>query len=149
MNKMYKGLAVCAFCGLLGLPAAAQQDPHSNVFMGGTKPDKSKAAKTRSVKGTVTDVNGQPLPHALVTLTNEDSHVKLTFITKEDGRYNFDDLSFTTDYKLIAQYKTGRSPERTLSQYDHTPNVVRILTVDEPDSAPSAADTQSAQKKQQ
>lgn len=139
-------LAVCALAAILSVAAGAQQsDPHSNVFLGGAKPDKHKASKTRAVKGMVTDVNGQPLPHALVTLTNEDTHVKLTFVTKEDGRYNFDGLSFTTDYKLIAQYKAGKSPERTLSQYDHTPSVVRILTVDEPN--PAQSDTQTAQKR--
>lgn len=143
---MCKGLIVCAAAALLCLGAPAQQtDPHSNVFLGGTKPDKHRASKTRAVKGMVTDVNGQPLPRALVTLTNEDTHVRLTFVTKEDGRYNFDGLSFDSDYKLSAQYKTGKSPERTLSQYDRTPNVVRILTVDEPTPAPQG-DTQSAQQ---
>jgi hypothetical protein len=126
--------------------AAAQADPRGNVILGnGDRPKKEKTPTSRSVKGKVTDAGGKPLDNAVVTLINEDTHVSLTFFTKQGGQYYFDDLKFTTDYKLVAQYKAGKSEVRTLSQYDHQPNIVRILEVDQPASADKPAET--AQKK--
>jgi hypothetical protein len=122
--------------------AAAQADPRGNVILGnGDRPKKDKVATSRSVKGKVTDASGKPLDNAVVTLTNEDTHVSLTFFTKQGGQYYFDDLKFTTDYKLMAQYKAGKSEVRTLSQYDHQPNIVRILEVDQPASGDKPAET--------
>ncbi|MDQ2774739.1 MAG: carboxypeptidase-like regulatory domain-containing protein, partial [Acidobacteriota bacterium] len=109
----------------------AQQttDPNGNVFMGGPKYKKDKTPTSRFLKGTVTDDAGKPLAGALVTLTNETTKDQLTFITKQGGRYNFSDLSFTTDYEVIARFKDMQSEPRKLSQYDHTANIVRILAV--------------------
>ena len=65
-----------------------------------------------------------------MTLTDLKSKEKKTFITKNDGRYNFDGLSFTVDYELAAQFKDEHSELRKLSQYDHSANIVRILEVE-------------------
>jgi Carboxypeptidase regulatory-like domain len=86
----------------------------------------------------VVDDNGQPLEGALVTLTDGKTHIKTTAITKKDGRYNFDALSFNIDYDLQARYKDLLSSPRKLSQYDHNANVVRILEVTS--DAPTAAE---------
>jgi Carboxypeptidase regulatory-like domain len=141
-------LLMAAVAAILSVsPAAAQADPRGNVILGnGDRPKKEKTPTSRSLKGKVTDASGKPLDNAVVTLTNEDTHISLTFFTKQGGQYYFDDLKFTTDYKLVAQYKDGKSAVRTLSQYDHQPNIVRILEVDQPGSAEPPADT--AQKKQ-
>jgi Carboxypeptidase regulatory-like domain len=126
--------------------AQGQADPRGNVILGNDRPKKDKKAPTtRSVKGKVTDDAGKPLDHALVTLTNEVTHVSLTFSTKAGGQYYFDDLSFTTDYKLAAQYKDKKSQVRTLSQYDRAPNIVRILQIDQPATSDKPAET--AEKK--
>jgi len=81
------------------------------------------------VTGKVVDGSGQPLEGALVTVTDTKADEKRTFITKKDGRYNFDELSFTVDYQLQARYKDAVSEPRKLSQYDHTVDMVRILDV--------------------
>jgi hypothetical protein len=124
-------LLAAALIAIAGIPAIAQQttDPNGNVFMGGPKYKKDKTPTSRFLKGTVTDDSGKPLAGALVTLTNETTKDKLTFITKEGGRYNFADLSFTTDYEVVARFKDMQSEPRKLSQYDHTANIVRILAV--------------------
>ena len=82
--------------GLCTLPIAAQSDPHSNVILGSDRPKngKEKTPVFRNVRGTVTDDGGKPLDNAMVTLTNENTHERLTFFTKNGGRYNFDGLSF-------------------------------------------------------
>jgi len=59
-----------------------------------------------------------------------------TFFTKKDGRYDFDDLSFTVDYKLQARWKTLVSDSRNLSQYDRAAKIVRILQVATPEGKP-------------
>jgi hypothetical protein len=119
--------------------ATADRDPNPNVFLDNHRPligKKQKAPTTRSVTGKVVDDTGQPLEGALVTLTDVKTHEKTTVITKKDGRYNFDDLSFTLDYELQARYKDGVSSTRKLSQYDHAATAVRILEIgDEPPAA--------------
>jgi|SRR5579875_1007207 len=112
--------------------ATAEHDPDPNVFLDNHRPlieKKQKPATTRTVTGKVVDDTGQPLEGALVTLTDMKTHAKTTAITKKDGRYNFEDLSFTLDYEVQARYKDAQSPVRKLSQYDHTANVVRILEI--------------------
>lgn len=147
---MRHSLLLLAAIATLIVPAGlhAQTDPKSNVFLGGDKPKKEKTPTSRSVKGTVIDADGKPLDGALVTLTNGDTHESTTYITKKDGRYNFDGLSFTTDYKLAAQYRSGKSDLKTLSQYDRTPYIVRMLAIATPDKSAHAATatTAAAQK---
>lgn len=106
-----------------------QSDPRSTVTVGGPKEKKDKPAKWRTLQGTITDADGKPLRDALVTLTNESTHERLTYFTKDGGHYIFDGLSFTTDYKVVAQYKDEKSSVRKLTQYDRTPKVVWILAV--------------------
>lgn len=142
-------LLVCAF--LVLMPAAfaraqasgatAEKDPNPSVFLDNHRPikgKKEKAPTTRSVSGKVVDETGQPLDGALVTLTDDKTHIKTTAFTKKDGRYNFDDLSFNNDYELQAHYKDALSTARKLSQYDHSANVVRILEIDT--ATPEAAE---------
>jgi len=125
-----------AFIALL----TAQQVPndnaaHNNPALGGAKPPKKdKAPTSRSLRGTVTDDTGQPMGGALVTLTDDSTKDKVTFITKKDGKFNFADLSFTKDYEVVAKYQNQESSLRKLSQYDRTADVVRILQLQEPDT---------------
>lgn len=119
--------------------ATAEHDPNPNVFLDNHRPligKKDKAPTTRNLSGKVVDDSGQPLEGALVTLTDGKTHVKTTAITKKDGRYNFDALSFNIDYELQARYKDLLSSPRKLSQYDHNATVVRILEVTS-DAAPA------------
>jgi hypothetical protein len=97
---------------------------------------KEKAPTTRTVSGKVVDdVSGAPLKGAIVTLTDLSTKEKRESITKEDGRYSFDDLSFSIDYELRAKYKSAMTEPRRLSQYDHTVKSVRILTIADADAA--------------
>jgi hypothetical protein len=135
-----------------GLVSGQITDPNPaqkpSVFLGGPKEKKDKKATSKSLRGTVTDGTGKPLEGALVTLVDTKSKEKWTFITKKDGRYNFAGLSFTVDYEVAAKFKDEHSEMRKLSQYDHTPSIVRILEV-EPVSvndAPKEATAAQAQK---
>jgi hypothetical protein len=147
---------VLFLCLLTAGVGAAQSTPGTNpgardpdVFLDNhrpIKPKKDKPATSRSVTGKVVDESGTPLEGALVTLTNTKSKEKTTFITKNDGRYNFDDLSFTTDYKLEAKYKDQASAARNLSQYDRTASIVRILRIGGDDETDTQKVTSSPKK---
>jgi hypothetical protein len=125
--------------------AAGQQASDSNpgrspdVFLDNHRPliqKKDKAPTSRTATGTVVDDSGQPLEGALVTLTDTKTKEKRTYFTKKDGRYSFEDLSFTVDYQLQARWKALSSDERKLSQYDHAAKIVRILQVATPEGVP-------------
>src|ERR1700761_8495946 len=105
---------------------------HNNPEIGGPKNKKEKIPTSRTLRGTVTDDTGQPMGGAVVTLTDDSTKDKLTFITKKDGKFNFGELSFNKDYEVVARYQNQVSSSRKLSQYDHTADIVRILELQEP-----------------
>lgn len=132
---MVKFLSASFACLVLSGFAFGQiTDPNPSqkpsVFLGGPKDKKEKNPTSKTLRGTVTDDAGKPLGGALVTLTDLKSKEKKTFITKTDGRYVFEGLSFTVDYGVAARFKDERSELRKLSQYDHTASIVRILQVE-------------------
>ena len=136
--------AIITVTAITAAASAQVTDPNPahapSVFLGNHRPPNKKDKKptSRSVRGKVVDTSGQPLEGALVTVGDMKGQEKRTFITKKDGRYNFDDLSFTADYQLEARYKDAVSEPRKLSQYDHTVDMVRILDV--PSSVSPAAE---------
>jgi hypothetical protein len=144
-----------AFCvALLGVTSGAQQigDPNPahapTAEIDNKRPlisKKEKAPTSRTVSGKVVDeISGAPLKGAIVTLTDLSTHEKRETITKDDGRYNFDELSFSIDYELRARYKNSTTDVRKLSQYDHTAKAVRILTI--ADAEPAAPPVTEAKK---
>jgi hypothetical protein len=129
----------------VGLGGFAQESsspgPESNapVFLDNHRPlnpKKEKNPTTRTVTGQVVDDSGQPLEGALVTLVDGKTKERFEYFTKKDGRYKFEDLSFSVDYQLRAKWKSLISDERKLSQYDHTARIIRQLQVTTPEGAP-------------
>jgi len=115
---------------------------HSDVYLDNHRPliqKREKPPTARTVTGKVVDDSGQPVEGALVTLTNDSTKDQRQAVTKKDGRYNFDDVSFTIDYEVKAQYKNLSSEPRKLSQYDHSAKVVRILELQPAATAPEQA----------
>jgi hypothetical protein len=102
-------------------------------------PKKDKMPTSRMVSGLVVDDSGAPLEGALVSLVNAKTKERREFFTKKDGRYKFEELSFSVDYQLRAKWKNLASDERKLSQYDHTARVVRTIEVTTPEGAPPPA----------
>ncbi len=139
-------------CGLMiGLGVYAQEaqpTPEGNapVFLDNHRalnPKKEKNPTSRTVTGQVVDDTGQPLEGALVTLVDNKTKEKHEYFTKKDGRYKFEDLSFSVDYQLQAKWKNLISDERKLSQYDHTARIIRQLQVTTPEGAPPPAATEA------
>ena len=118
----------CASAFAQGGPQdAANNKPSVSVGPGQPKERKDKPTTVRHVKGVVLDETGKPVDRALVYLTDLSSKEKWTFVTKPDGKYNFDSLSLTVDYDLSAKKGAIASPVKHLSQYDRTTPMVRNL----------------------
>src|SRR3954462_7122811 len=110
--------SVLVLAGLAGAQATNTNPANvPDVLLDNHRPlvkKKDKAPTARDVSGKVVDISGQPLEGALVTLTNLKTNAKTTFITKKDGRYSFDDLSFTADYQLQARLKSVTAEPRKI-----------------------------------
>ena len=81
------------------------------------KKDKDEE-KLRMVQGVVTDADGNPVAGAVVQLKNNKTLQVRSFITQENGTYQFHGLDPNVDYSLKADYQGASSPWKTLSSFD-------------------------------
>jgi hypothetical protein len=72
----------------------------------------------RSVEGVVTNPDDSPAVGAVVQLENTRTQQIRSYITKEDGKYRFYELSTEVDYKLKADHNGASSGAKTLSSFD-------------------------------
>ena len=73
---------------------------------------------TRSVQGIVTSATGDPIQGAVVQLKNTKTLEIRSYITKENGSYQFQGLSPDIDYDLTATFQGDSSGSKTLSSFD-------------------------------
>lgn len=99
--------------------------PAPQLFGRDTKKD-----KTRLLTGKVLDSGDNPLPNAVVYLTNTHTRAVKTYIVGADGTYRFPALQPTTDYEVYAQFENRKSGTKTVSQFDDRPQVYISLKVD-------------------
>ena len=90
----------------------------------------SKVDKTRLLTGKVLDGGDNPLPNAVVYLTNTHTRTVKTYIVGPDGAYRFPALQPSTDYEVYAQYNNRKSGTKTVSQFDDRSQVYISLKVD-------------------
>jgi hypothetical protein len=105
---------------LLGVAAAAS--PFSK--------DKDKDTVGRMLTGKVLDHHDNPLPNAIVYLSNTRTRAVKSYIIGADGAYHFPELSPNIDYEVYAQYKGQKSDTKTVSQFDDRKIVNIILRID-------------------
>lgn len=82
------------------------------------KKEKGRDPNIRNVSGVVALPDGSPAAGAVVQLKNLKTLQIRSFITREDGKYQFQNLSTSIDYELIANYHDMESPKRTLTIFD-------------------------------
>src|SRR5512143_3443862 len=82
---------------------------------GGGRP---KGDTTRLVAGKVLDHGDNPLPNAVVYLTNTRTRAVKTYIVSADGAYRFPSLQPNIDYEVYAQHNGRKSDTKTVSQFD-------------------------------
>src|SRR5580700_6593164 len=93
-------------------------------------PDKKDKSVGRLLFGKVLDHQDNPLPDAVVYVTNTRTRAVKTYIVGPDGTYRFPALSTAVDYEVYAQYKTHKSDTKSVSQFDDRSQVYIDLKVD-------------------
>jgi hypothetical protein len=89
----------------------------------------SKKDKTRLLTGKVLDAGDNPLPNAVVYLTNTRTRAVKTYIVGPDGSYRFPALQPTLDYEVYAQFDNHKSGTKSLSQFDDRSQVYITLKI--------------------
>lgn len=92
--------------------------------------DKKDKTVGRLVLGKVLDHQDNPVPDAVVYLTNTRTRAIKTYIVGPDGGYRFPALSSAVDYEVYAQYKGKKSDTKAVSQFDDRSQVYLDLKVD-------------------
>jgi len=92
--------------------------------------DPKKEDKTRLLTGKVLDGGDNPLPNAVVYLTNTHTRSVKTYIVGPDGSYRFPALQPSIDYEVYAQYNNRKSHTKTVSQFDDRSQVYISLKID-------------------
>jgi hypothetical protein len=92
-------------------------------------PDKKDKTVGRLLFGKVLDPQDNPLPDAIVYLTNTRTRSVKTYIVGPDGTYRFPALSTAIDYEFYAQYKSHKSDTKSVSQFDDRSQVYLDLKV--------------------
>ncbi|MGA2334248.1 MAG: carboxypeptidase-like regulatory domain-containing protein [Terriglobales bacterium] len=90
----------------------------------------SKEDKTRLLTGKVLDSGDNPLPNAVVYLTNTHTRSVKTYIVGPDGTYRFPALQPSIDYEVYAQFNNRKSHTKTVSQFDDRQQVYISLKID-------------------
>jgi hypothetical protein len=90
---------------------------------------KGEDDKVRMVQGSVTDTDDQPLVGAVVQLKSAKT-LPRSFITQENGGYQFHGLDPNVDYALKAEYKGVSSASKTLSAFDSRKQPVINLKIE-------------------
>jgi hypothetical protein len=93
-------------------------------------PDKKDKAVGRLLYGRVLDPQDNPLPDAVVYLTNTRTRAIKSYIVGPDGSYRFPALSSAIDYEVYAQYKGHKSDLKSVSQFDDRSQVYIDLKID-------------------
>jgi len=99
-------------------------------FCSGALPDKKEKAVGRLLYGKVLDPQDNPLPDAVVYLTNTRTRAVKTYIVGKDGTYRFPALSTAIDYEVYAQYNGHKSDTKAVSQFDDRTQVYLDLRID-------------------
>jgi hypothetical protein len=93
-------------------------------------PDKKDKASGRLLFGKVLDPQDNPLPDAVVYVTNTRTRAVKSYIVGADGTYRFPALSAAVDYEVYAQYKGHKSDTKSVTQFDERSQVYLDLKVD-------------------
>ena len=122
VNVTVASLLGLLFLGVLCVPATAAPQLFGR--------EKKQEDKTRLLTGKVMDGGDNPLPNAVVYLTNTHNRSVKTYIVGPDGAYRFPALEPSIDYEVYAQYNNRKSGTKTVSQFDDRSQVYISLKVD-------------------
>lgn len=84
----------------------------------------------RLLTGKVIDAGENPLPNAVVYVTDTRTRAVKTYIVGADGAYRFPALAANVDYEVYAQSNGKASDTKKMSQFDDRKVVSIVLKID-------------------
>jgi Carboxypeptidase regulatory-like domain len=84
----------------------------------------------RLLTGRVLDKQDNPVPNAVVYVTDTRSRAVKTYIVGADGNYRFPALAANVDYEIYAQVDGKTSDTKKMSQFDDRKQVKIDLRLD-------------------
>lgn len=84
----------------------------------------------RLLTGKVLDKQDNPVPNAVVYVTDTRTHAVKTYICGADGTYRFPALAANVDYEVYAQLNGKSSDTKRVSQFDDRKVVSILLRID-------------------
>lgn len=84
----------------------------------------------RLLTGRVLDKQDNPVPNAVVYVTDTASRAVKTYIVGADGNYRFPALGANVDYEIYAQVNGKTSDTKKMSQFDDRKQVKIDLRLD-------------------
>ena len=84
----------------------------------------------RLLTGKVLDKQDNPLPNAVVYVTDTRTRAVKTYIVGADGTYRFPALAANVDYEIYAQAEGKTSDTKKMSQFDDRKQVKIDLRID-------------------
>jgi hypothetical protein len=113
---------------LLAFLAPAQQSSQPNdktdVYLQNDRPKNQKESNTRTILGTVKDSADNAVSEAIVQLKDLKSSKVIDFVTKDDGKFVFNDLPMDINYELGAKRGDLTAPVKKVSIYDTRKSVI-------------------------
>src|SRR6201997_5248040 len=79
--------------------------------------------------GKVLDGDDNPLPDAVVYVTNTRTRAVKTYIVGKDGSFRFPALASAVDYEVYAQFNGHKSDTKSVSQFDDRSQVSLVLKI--------------------
>jgi hypothetical protein len=126
MRKVLIGGMMAAAMWGQQLPAPETKNP---PLFRGEKPKKED--NLRSVSGVVRDGEDKLMAGAIVKIKDTKTLTIRSFITKDDGAFNFQGLSQSVDYELKAETREGAaSATKILTVYDERKAAIINLKVE-------------------
>ena len=84
----------------------------------------------RLLTGKVIDAGDNPLPNAVVYVTDTRTRAVKTYIVGTDGAYRFPALASNVDYEIYAQANGKTSDTKKMNQFDDRKVVNIVLKID-------------------
>jgi hypothetical protein len=84
----------------------------------------------RLLTGRVLDKQDNPVPNAVVYVTDTRTRAVKTYIVGTDGNYRFPALAANVDYEIYAQLNGKNSDTKKMSQFDDRKQVKIDLRID-------------------
>ena len=83
----------------------------------------TRVPKLRIVEGEVCRKDGTPIQGAVVYLKDEKSLAVKSYLSDDQGRFHFRQLSMSLDYDLWAELNGKRSKTKSISQFNSKPDL--------------------------